>query len=54
MKSKKAKIALDMLGWLIIAVIVLVILVAVIIILKGKGVSILDYIKELFTFRRAG
>jgi len=45
--NKKA-IATEYLPWLLIALIVLVIVLLAIFLLKGKGVSIIDQIKNLF------
>lgn len=47
MKNKKAIVS-DYLPWILIAVAVLVILTVTIFILKGKGISALDAIKNLF------
>lgn len=49
-KSKKA-MELETLGYWIIAVMVLVIVIVGMVILKGKGISAIDYIKQLFRFR---
>ena len=49
-KDKKA-MELEMLGWWVIAIVVLVIIVVGIVILKSKGISALDYIKNLFRFK---
>lgn len=49
-KDKKA-IEIEMLGWWIIALAVLVILIIAAIILKSKGISAIDYIKNLFRFK---
>jgi len=49
MKNKKAIIT-DYLGWLILAAAVLIIIVIAIAIMKGKGVSIISYIKNIFRF----
>lgn len=50
-KNKKG-MEIEMLGWWIIALAVLVISVLGIMILKGKGDSAIDFIKDLFRFRR--
>ncbi len=51
LKNKRG-MELEMLGWWIIALIVLVIVIIAIIILKGKGVSAINFIKDLFRFGR--
>jgi UPF0716 family protein affecting phage T7 exclusion len=48
-KSKKA-IELEMIGWWILALVVLVIVVLGIIILKSRGISALEYLKNIFRF----
>ena len=42
----------EMLGWWILAIAVLVIVVVAFLVLKGKGVGAIDYIKNLFRFGR--
>lgn len=49
---RKKGIVPDYLGWLILAVAVLVFIVIGIIILRGKGLGAIDYIKSLFRFGR--
>ena len=51
LKSKKA-MELEMLGWWLLGLAVLVIIVIAIIIMKGKGDSALDFIKNLFRFKK--
>jgi len=46
----KKGIETEMLGWWIIAIVVLVIMIAGYIILKGKGIDAIEYIKNLFRF----
>ena len=48
--SKRGEIELDTLGWIIIAAAVLFIIIAAFLILKGKGVSALDFIRNIFRF----
>ena len=48
---KKGDIELDKLGKLIIALVLLVILIAIVIILKGKGIDLLDKIKNIIVYR---
>lgn len=50
LKKSKKGIVPDYLGWLILAVALLFFVIVGIIILKGKGISALDYIKTLFRF----
>ena len=51
-KSKdKRGIALETLGWWIMALVILVLVILGYFILKGKGISALDYIKDLFRFK---
>ena len=45
---KKRGIITEYLPWLLIAVAVLVILMITIFVLKGKGISLIDQIKNLF------
>jgi hypothetical protein len=49
-KIKKKAIELEMLGWWIIGLAVLVLIIIGIVILKGKGFTALDYMKNLFRF----
>lgn len=51
LKSKKG-LELEMLGWWIIALAVLVIVILGIMILKGKGGSAIEYIKNLLRIGR--
>lgn len=48
---KKGDIELDNLEKLIIALVLLVVLVVIIILLKGKGISLLDKLKQIIMFR---
>lgn len=50
-KNKKG-FELEVLGWWILGIAVLVIVIFGMIILKGKGVGMIDYIKQLFRFGR--
>jgi hypothetical protein len=50
MKNKKA-IELEMLGYMIIAVVVLIILVLAFVILKGKGENLIRMLQDLFQFK---
>lgn len=50
MRGKKA-LELEMFGKLIIAIALLVLLIILIIIFKSKGMSALDFIKNLFRFK---
>ena len=49
-KRGKKGIVSEYLPWLLIAVAVLAILVLTIFILKGKGINLIDKIKDLFRF----
>ena len=49
MKGKKGIIS-DYLPWLIIAVVVLVIILLAIFVLREKGISLIEQIKNLFRF----
>jgi len=51
MKNKRG-IEMEMIGWWIIALAVLVLLVIGIIYLRSKGLNIIDYVKNLFRFRK--
>ncbi len=51
LRKDKKGIELEMLGWWIIALVVLVLLIMAILILKSKGISAIDYIKNLFRFK---
>ena len=51
-KGKKG-IELEMLGWWALGLAALVVVILAIVILKGKGSSAIDYIKQLFSFRGA-
>ncbi len=48
MAKNRKGMELEMLGWIIIGVVVLVIVIMGIIVLKDKGISAIDYIKNLF------
>lgn len=50
MKRGKKAIVTDYLPWILIAVAVLVILTIAIVVLKGKGISLIDKIKDLLNF----
>ena len=51
MKSKnKRGIISDYLPWLIIGIVVLVIILLAIFLLRGKGIALIDQIKNLFRF----
>ena len=50
-KNKKGMES-EMLGWWIFGLAVLVIIVLTIMVMKGKGDSALDFIKNLFRFRK--
>ena len=41
---------MEMLVWMIIAIVILVIMAAAYFILRGKGINALDYVKNLFRF----
>jgi L-cystine uptake protein TcyP (sodium:dicarboxylate symporter family) len=47
--NKKA-MEIEMLGWWIIALVVFVIMIVGFVILKGKGINAIDYIKNIFRF----
>ena len=48
-KKRKRGIVADYLPWLLIAIAVLVVLMISIFILREKGISLIDKIKDLFT-----
>jgi hypothetical protein len=48
LKKNKKGIELEMLGKLIIAVVILVLLIIGVVILRGKGINALEFIKDLF------
>ncbi len=49
MKNKKG-IELEMLGWWLLGLAVLVVIIFGIVLLKGKGISAIEYIKNLLRF----
>ena len=51
LKRGKRGIELDMLGYWILGILVLVVIVVGYFILKGKGVGVLEAIKNMFRFR---
>ena len=51
LKNKKA-MEMEMLGWWIIAIAVLAIMIIGYLILKGKGIDALEYVKNLLRFGR--
>ena len=51
-RKRKGDIELETLAWWIIALIVLVIVVFGLFILKGKGIGAIEFIKNLFTFKK--
>jgi hypothetical protein len=53
-KRKKGAVEIEFLVWLTIAIIVGFIIIMGIIILKGKGISAVDYIKNWFHFGGGG
>jgi len=48
----KRGMEIEMIGWWILAIAVLVILVIGIMVLKGKGIGAIEYVKNLFRFGR--
>lgn len=48
----KRGIELETLGWIILGIITLVVVIAGYNILSGKGISAMDFLKNLFTFRK--
>jgi len=50
--KKKAAIELDMLGWIVLGAVVFIVILVGYLILKGKGASALEYIKNLLSFGR--
>lgn len=50
LKSKKAAIELDVLGWTIIGAVVLAIMVIAYILIRAQGSSAIEFIKNLFGF----
>jgi multisubunit Na+/H+ antiporter MnhB subunit len=51
LKDKKG-LEMEMLGWWILGIAVLIVVVIAIMIMKGKGHSALDFIKNLFRFKK--
>ncbi len=51
MKNKKG-MEIEILVWIIIAVVILVVMVAAFMILKNKDAGFVEFIKNLFRFRR--
>ena len=52
LRNLKRGMETEMLGWWIIAIAVLVIMIIGYMILKGKGISAIEYIKNMFRFGR--
>lgn len=50
MKNKRGIIS-EYLPWMLIAIAILAILMIALFVLKGKGISMIDKIKDLFSFR---
>lgn len=50
MSKKNGAFEMDMMGWLILAVLVLVISIVSLMILKGKGIGAIQYLKNLIAF----
>ena len=48
MEDRKGEVAMEYLFWLILGVIVLIVVVFIIMILSGKGIAAIEYIKDLF------
>lgn len=48
----KKGMEMEILGWWIIALVVLAIMIAGFMILKGKGIGAIEFIKNMFRFRR--
>jgi hypothetical protein len=51
-KGEKKGMEMEMLGWWLIALAVLAIAIGAIIVLKGKGINAIDFIKNIFRFGR--
>ena len=51
-KKEKRGIELEILAWYLIAIAVLVLAVASYFVLKAKGIDALEYIQNLFRFRK--
>lgn len=51
MNMKKRGIVSEYLPWLIIAIVVIAIVTIAIFVMKGKGISFIDQIKNLFKYR---
>ena len=49
---KKRGMEMEMLGWWILAIAVLVIMITGYIILKGKGIDAIEYLKNILRFGR--
>ena len=48
--GKKA-LEIEMLGWWIIAAVVLVVMIVGFLILRNKGINLIEYIKNIFRFK---
>ena len=49
--KKKGDIELDKLGMIILAIVLLAVIIFIIIILKGKGINLIDKLKELILYK---
>lgn len=50
MKKKIGAIEMDAIGWWVIAILVLVVVVGGLLVLKGKGIGAVEYLKNVFRF----
>lgn len=48
----KRGIELETLGWIILGIVTMVVVIVGYNLLSGKGISAMDFLKNLFTFRR--
>ncbi len=48
-KSNKAALEMDIIGWWVIAIIVLAVVVLGLLVLRGKGVGAMSYLKNIFS-----
>jgi hypothetical protein len=50
-RGRKGAIELEVLAWWIIAVVILVLILIAYFVLSGKGIGVIEHIKNLFRFR---
>ena len=51
-RGKKRGMEIQMIGWWILAIVILAIMFAAYMILKSKGIDAIEYVKNIFRFRK--